>query len=174
MVWTMVIFMCLPYTIHITYRLVREKAIKRSVKAMVLNGIPEEDLVHLAFHIGESDSKIVWKEHAEFSYQNEMYDVVRTLQYGDSIHYFCWHDKEETQLKKHWRKLIRECIDVDPVRKQNKKKKADFENSLICFQIADLPDHFTFLHPKACHVFTCMEISGYQTCPKPPPRRIIS
>lgn len=170
-IWAVIFCLLLPGILHFTYKMVREKSIKRTVKALVLKGIPEEKLVHLTLSLEEADYRIDWKEYNEFEYQGEMFDVVRMVEKGDSIHYYCWHDKDETQLKSQWRKLIRDCIDVDPIRKQNKKRKADFENTLICLHHPFLGDYTLSLLQKTSHYFIYIHFTGFTQLHTPPPRR---
>lgn len=75
-------------------------AVKQQVKQKILGGIDKEELISLTFKTKETTKILHWEHAREFEYQGRMYDVVETIEKGDSITYWCWPDHEETQLNR--------------------------------------------------------------------------
>lgn len=73
---------------------------REEVKEKILKGIDKEELVLLKFTREQSERLFKWEHSREFEYQGEMYDIVDLSIEGDTIHYLCWKDHKETQLKK--------------------------------------------------------------------------
>lgn len=77
---------------------VEQAYIRRSIKREIKAGIPEDEL-HL-FKLLRSDyQKLNWiRPDAEFRSGKRMFDVVRSVEDGDSIHLYCVNDVEEAAL----------------------------------------------------------------------------
>ncbi|MBL0073270.1 MAG: hypothetical protein IPP34_16265 [Bacteroidetes bacterium] len=54
----------------------QRKAVRKSVKWKMLEGIPANQLVCLKFSKTNVDDLLNWKHSKEFSYKEEMYDIV--------------------------------------------------------------------------------------------------
>jgi hypothetical protein len=78
----------------------QKKKVKHDIKWSIAEGLPKSELTHLTFGCESMDSQVVWKHSKEFEFEGEMYDIVYKDQVGDSLHYWCWWDKEETMLNR--------------------------------------------------------------------------
>lgn len=84
----------------------QRKAVRKSVKWKMLEGIPADQLVCLKFSKQNVGDLLKWKHSKEFSYKEEMYDIVYKKETADSVFYYCWWDHEETTLNKKLSALI--------------------------------------------------------------------
>ena len=84
---------------------IQKKKVQREIKWSIAKGLPKSELTHLSFKSNEVDARVEWKHNKEFRFEGEMYDIVQKQQQGDSIHFWCWWDKEETLLNRKIEKL---------------------------------------------------------------------
>tara|TARA_R110001592_G_scaffold307299_2_gene580929 strand:+ start:464192 stop:464725 length:534 start_codon:yes stop_codon:yes gene_type:complete len=80
--------------------------VKKSVKKEIIAGIDREDLVELTFSANQLKTDLNWKHSKEFEYLGKMYDIVEQSASGDSTTYWCWLDKEETELNNQLDRLL--------------------------------------------------------------------
>jgi hypothetical protein len=95
--------------------------VKKEIKKALKNSIPSEELTRLSF--ASSDlKKIHWiKKEKEFIFRNQMFDVVRKEQAGDSIVFMCINDVQEKELYTKLEELMN---------KQNDKPKDNSGNTI--------------------------------------------
>jgi hypothetical protein len=115
--------------LHQQRRIVR-KQVKRKIEA----GIAKEELVVLTFTYEEIAAEVKWKHHKEFSYKNQMYDIVHRESNGNQVTYYCWWDHEENMLNKKLDQMLRLAIGQDPVSKNHQSKLSYFFKSLFSSQ----------------------------------------
>lgn len=125
----------LPLAVPYTVLQMQKKAVKKKVKWMMIAGLEEQALVHLEFSKTEA-AKLDWQHSAEFAFNGEMYDIVRTLDRGDSVTYICWHDHEETALSKDLDRLLTHYFQHAPESNQTKVRTAMFLKTLIQTEVA--------------------------------------
>ena len=89
-----------PIWLTNTYLFIRKSHIKKQVKKMIIPKIELNDLVLLKFTFEETQSLLKWEHSKEFEFNGIMYDLVKTESKNDSIFYWCWEDREETELNK--------------------------------------------------------------------------
>lgn len=126
LIFSFVLPMAVPYTVL----QLQKKAVKKKVKWMMIAGLEEQALVHLEFTKAEA-AELDWQHSAEFVYNGEMYDIVRTLDRGDSVTYICWHDHEETALSKDLNRLLTHYFQHAPESNQTQVRTAMFLKTLI-------------------------------------------
>lgn len=84
----------------------QQRACRKAVKTLILEGLPDRELVLLAFHKEEVKLRLKFDDEQEFELSGQMYDIVRQQQSGDSVYFWCWADDRETVLQKqfeeHW------------------------------------------------------------------------
>ena len=80
--------------------------IKKEAKKQIDANKDEERLVLLKFTELEKKEKLHWEHSAEFEYQHQMYDVVKSEVHGDTTYYWCWHDIEETKINEQLNELF--------------------------------------------------------------------
>lgn len=130
----LVLFISLLLPFVVTYSVIHfeKKQVKRSVKHKIIDGIDKSELVLLQFSKLETEQKLSWKHSKEFEYLGEMYDIVETIESGDSVVYYCWWDNEETLLNK---KLAQALSGILPLNSKNTKTQnllAQFAKTLFC------------------------------------------
>lgn len=81
-----------------TYLFWKEVQIESRI-AQSLFTLPTESLFLFAITKKDSARRFHWEHEMEFSYQNQMFDVVRRETRGDSLFLWCYWDEEETALK---------------------------------------------------------------------------
>lgn len=96
--------------------------VKKEVKHRIIAGIDRTELELLTFHKKDTLVKLRWEHSKEFEYSGEMYDIVERQTRGDSIHYWCWWDYEETQLNQELDNIVHKAFNQNP-QKQNKEKQ---------------------------------------------------
>jgi hypothetical protein len=75
-------------------------SIRREVKKQIKEGIPDNQLILFTFEkdgTGKGAGDLIWYEDDEFSYHGDMYDVVRSREFGNQIFYYCLKDTDESQ-----------------------------------------------------------------------------
>ena len=80
----------------------------------MIAGLPEEELVLLAFSMQDAARQLRWEHGREFEYQGQMCDVVHTVQKGDTIYYRCWPDLAETNLNRRLALLVEQALHHHP------------------------------------------------------------
>lgn len=75
----------------------RKAEVRREVKHKLMAALPKEALVRIALPAGDT-LQVRWEHSREFEQAGEMYDIAQRTVVGDSIVYYCWWDREETQL----------------------------------------------------------------------------
>jgi hypothetical protein len=132
--------------------LLRKQAIKEAVKERILAGVGQNELVQLTFSLQAIDSELKWEHSKEFEYKGEMYDVVKSEQWADSITYWCIHDKAETEINRQLDQLTAQESGKDPQHKAALGNFFDFLKSLFCTEqptvvppaIASTVNHFSY------------------------------
>jgi len=76
----------------------QQRQIRKEVKWKMIAGIDKSELVLLKFTKDETESKLRWKHSGEFQYLGDFYDIVETAHHDDSVYYWCWLDRAETEL----------------------------------------------------------------------------
>ncbi|MFZ1786785.1 MAG: hypothetical protein WAT92_00675 [Saprospiraceae bacterium] len=106
-------FLCLFAPTATTFLLLSHQKIqiKKEVKEHIDSEKDTERLVLLKFTEQEKQEELEWEHAAEFEYQNQMYDVVKSEVHGDTTFYWCWHDIEETEINQQLKALI--CLSFD-------------------------------------------------------------
>ncbi|MEP0367577.1 MAG: hypothetical protein ABJN36_07150 [Cyclobacteriaceae bacterium] len=161
-----------PFLGTYTWLHYQKHTIRKSIKRKLISITQKEELVLLKFKKTEVDSKVRWEHSKEFEYQDEMYDIVESRSFGDSIHYYCWWDHEETALNRQLDELLVNALGGDDKRRSTKDTLIVFLNSLYCNAIqcwstALSGEDINHLSANFLKDYHC-EISP----PSPPPRLI--
>lgn len=101
-----------------------ESTYKKEVKLIIKAGIQDEDLVLFKFHQNISDSAVPgfqWMKKNEFRYKNEMFDIIKKEQHGDSVYFYCYHDLKESGLFANLDKKIADYLAGNPDKESNIK-----------------------------------------------------
>jgi len=88
----------LPYWGARTGFAVREAQIERKAQEAML-GLSDDQLFHFSIHHVDSSRLFRWEHSREFEFQGQMFDVARRESRGDSLHFWCYWDTAETDLK---------------------------------------------------------------------------
>ena len=80
------------YPVYVILQLQARQEIKMRIK----QGVPESEIHKIVFAVNE---KINWvRKGKEFSFKNQLYDVVRKEYLKDHVIYYCINDKQEEKL----------------------------------------------------------------------------
>jgi hypothetical protein len=136
----------------------------------MIDGIDKDKLVLLSFLSDEVNLHVEWEHSKEFKYKNEMYDIVYTQIEGDSIHYWCWWDHEETILNQSLDELVSLFLGTDHSRKNSQLRLLDFYKSLFYSDNAPQPINTIACTIKNYHY----SFNPTAICPSPlyPPPKI--
>lgn len=99
-----------------------EMKYKREIRFMIKAGVPEDQLVPFTFHkeyINNPQPDFKWIKSWEFRYKGQMYDIMKTIDKGDSIKYLCIHDVKESDLFANLDKHIDKFLEKNPERKND-------------------------------------------------------
>lgn len=73
---------------------------KKEMKALLKSNTEHEFVEIIKIPAGgEALAGLVFIEPHEFTYQNQMYDIVKTIVINDTTYYYCINDVKETRLK---------------------------------------------------------------------------
>jgi len=147
-----------------------KKQVKREVKWKMIDGIDREELVLIKLSDKERQSELRWEHSREFEYRGEMYDIVETVEKGDSTYYYVWWDNEETELNKKLDDLVAHVFGKSPKDREGQDKLAQFYKKLFCENpqtVANLSTPSENLDTPHIENFS----NPMLTPPSPPPRR---
>ncbi len=123
----LLICMTLPYVGTYSWLAYERHRVREEVKERMLAGLQEDELVLLKFTLTQTVTELSWEHAREFEYKGEMYDVVEKEVRGDSVFFWCWRDREETDLNRRIEALIeQESNDTSPA----KENRRNFDNLL--------------------------------------------
>lgn len=105
--------------------------VRKQVKHKIIQGIDRQELVLLSFTKQDIQEKLDWEHSKEFEYQGQMYDIVETIIAGDTIHYWCWWDHQETKLNKKLSLLTQRAFAKNPKQKEKKQHLSRYLQSLF-------------------------------------------
>lgn len=128
--------MAVPIATSYSYYYLQKWAIRKEVKAKLLAGLPKDSLIYLQLDKVEAHFLLDWEHDREFAFKGQKYDVVETLDLGDSVAYWCWWDHEETQLTTKLDSLLELANSTNPYQGKNQKRLNQFLQGLYC---TDLP-----------------------------------
>ena len=104
-------------------------SLRKEVKAILLEGLEDHELVNLEFSHAEFES-LHWLKEDEFELKGLMYDVVRTKVLSESIILICFPDKQETALNKRLENLRKLAWSSHIPSKKEQHKLIQFLKSL--------------------------------------------
>jgi hypothetical protein len=70
------------------------------VQSIIKNVSAQNNTILLKFSLDEIHTILKWEHSKEFEYNHQMYDIVKTYTFSDSIYYECMPDIKETNIKK--------------------------------------------------------------------------
>jgi hypothetical protein len=108
----------------------QKRQMKKEIKAKLLATVPVKDLVVLKFSLDDAQKHLIWKDANEYSYNNQMYDVVKSLISRDTIAFWCLPDHKETQLNRQLEELLVKVWGHNPQNKKQQKNLSLFFKSL--------------------------------------------
>jgi hypothetical protein len=167
----LLIVLIFPVSGTLTWMYFNKLQIKKSVKRAIIHGVPEHQLSLVS--ISDSNKHLLrWEHSKEFEYLGEMYDIVRRENCGDTTHYWCWWDKEETALNQYIAQLSSGFIEKSADRKQKLGYLFDFFKSIyfvaeeaLMVHMATLNKKYNNFHEKDIDTALHSDI-----CPPPPER----
>jgi hypothetical protein len=122
------------------FKVVRNQ-VRKEVKREIEKGVPEQFLTRIV--ISKQDEELLsWhRVDHEFSYKNQLYDIVRMEKADDTTIYYCLRDSQEealfADLEHH---IDRHLSDKPPANNSSGKKIADNVIKLYYFEENSFPD----------------------------------
>ncbi len=101
----LLLILVFPATGYYGWIQIRKVQVRKEVREIISGEAGKEELVLLRFSLEEAAGLLRWEHPGEFEFGGEMYDVVERRVTGDSVCYWCWWDRKETDLNKqlgHW------------------------------------------------------------------------
>lgn len=162
-----------PVIVTYSWMHARKTVIRKQVKRKIIAGLDTSELVLLTFTQSDLDTKLRWVHSKEFEYNTQMYDIVTHIEHGDSISFYCWWDKDETELNKQLVTLAHIAFGNDPVKQQKESKLLNFYRSLYVFRSFDF--HFHCANQSKYESSTNQSIyhQEYKAPPTPPPKIMV-
>jgi hypothetical protein len=84
-------------SLHLFIYFSRKSEIRRSVKELILNNVPQDKLFHLSFNIHEKIN-INWLDSKEFEFNGALFDVLKIDTSRNTISITAYEDKNEQNL----------------------------------------------------------------------------
>ena len=114
------LFLCLlaPVVSTFSYLHYHKRSVRKHLKHDMMKTLDKDSFTLLKFSKEEAKNELNWEHSREFEFEGEMYDVVQTIEIGDSIHYYCWWDHKETRLNLALNKALSSTMNQD---EENKK-----------------------------------------------------
>ena len=116
-----------------TYLYYQKIQIRKEIKHKMITDIGVDKLILFKFSMEESETKLNWEHSREFEFNNQMYDVIKSEVKGDTIHYWCWWDNEETILNKQLDHLVAIVLGNNPHKKEQKEMVVEFYKKLYYY-----------------------------------------
>ncbi|MCC6724038.1 MAG: hypothetical protein IT258_05970 [Saprospiraceae bacterium] len=145
----------------------RKEAVREAVKERIMAGVGQNELTQLTFPLQAIETELKWKHSKEFEYKGQMFDVVKSEQRGDSISYWCIHDKAETKINHQLDQLTDLESSKDPQHKATLGNLLDFLKSLFWEQ-KELPQIVAVRH-KSHFSYFLSKYRVYPSSDSPPP-----
>ena len=124
-----------PIGVTFLWLYARKSEVRREVKRMIINGIDKSQLVKLQFSTQEQNTLLRWEHSKEFEFDGNMYDIVEAIQLEDSIIYYCWLDKAETELNRQLSELTKDVFDKDSKKRTCHNQLMKYYKSIYCCDI---------------------------------------
>jgi hypothetical protein len=103
-----------PVVATFTWLHCQKTIVKKEINRQIIAGIERDNLVLLQFSKEESQTKLRWEHPEEFEYNRQMYDVVKVMNLGETVYYWCLLDHKETKLNRQLEKLTAQTFRNDP------------------------------------------------------------
>jgi hypothetical protein len=132
--WSLLVLFTLPLLGAFGWMQLEKYRIKRKVKHEIIAQLHADDLVKLSFHTNEINTVLRWEHDREFEYQHTMYDIVYKTIEGDTVHYWCWEDKEESELNQQLKTVANQCFNTNPSTQKKQLSLQHFLKSLFANQ----------------------------------------
>ncbi len=131
--------LCLPVAGTLALLHHQRGTVRRSVKKKLVEGVRDSELVRLSFRFPQDAHLLQWQDEHEFAHGGNLYDIVRVRTVGDSVHYVCWLDSEETLLYQRLEALFAQVWPTDPRPTGTKERLLEFWKKLFCSPVRALP-----------------------------------
>lgn len=122
----------LPICIVFAWIQIHKYNTKKDIQREMISSKLSSGLVSFTFSKKDSEEILYWEHDGEFEFKNEMYDVISSTAFKDSITYLCWPDNDESFLNKKLSELITQKLNTDDQHQNNKQQLISFYKSLYC------------------------------------------
>ena len=142
---------------------------RKEIKHNIIAGIDLKELVCLTFSSSQIETDLEWEHSKEFEYNNQMYDIVTSKTVGDTTHFWCWLDNEETKLNRQLNNLLATVLGTD---EESNHQKESLKNFCKTFYFTSYK-WMVSNNEKALSALFCYQnnfISINKTSTSPPPK----
>jgi len=168
---SLLLLLTAPTVITFSWFQIKKIEVKRNVRTMIIDGVDNEELILLKFTAGDAEKNLRWEHSREFEYNHQMYDIVETFTDGKYIYYWCWWDREESELNQQLGAIGEEILNSNP-RKKEKLSSRNSTSSLL-FHCSNF--NWLSIKVKPDFEFKNRNLVTYSLFslppPTPPPRR---
>lgn len=145
---------------------------KKEVKQIIKAGIPQEQLIMLAFHKNiyyKEINNFKWTKKNEFRYKSEMYDIIKTENRNDSVYFYCFHDLKESDLFKNLDFAVYNYLQRNP---SKNKEMFSLLTSFNQFYFTEFNNYLNETKPYKDIIYTFVSnitLEGFILPSNPPP-----
>lgn len=145
---------------------------KKEVKQIIKAGIPQEQLIMLAFHKNiyyKEINNFKWTKKNEFRYKSEMYDIIKTENRNDSVYFYCFHDLKESDLFKNLDFAVYNYLQRNP---SKNKEMFSLLTSFNQFYFTEFNNYLNQTKPYKDIIYTFVSnitLEGFILPSNPPP-----
>ena len=146
--------------------------VKKEVERQIKAGVDRDKLVLFKLSPEEARTKLRWLNAKEFEYNHQLYDVVEKMTVGDMVYYWCWDDREETELSNQLKELAAQALGTETKTIIDPTQLISSLRSLygLCSFKREIPKPGLLCHHH--YLFYCLYSSIPPQPPSPPPRFI--
>ena len=161
---------CFIAPIGLTYAVLklRQYRVREDVEHQILQGFDKGELLELKFTLAEARS-LEWEHEGEFEYNGQSYDVVNQEILGDSIVYYVWWDKIETQIKNQLAQLVAQALNQDEEQQENQEELIQLLKDIYYQTHFNTLSHFDNYVKSESRSYVQYYISPDWAPPVPPP-----
>jgi len=140
----LILVLILPMSVtHMAFRY-RQHNIRKEVRRMIRQGLPDEQLIPMRIPLTWLQGKnpeFVSIHSKEFRYQGRMYDIVRAETLTDTMLYYCVEDHAENAAYAQLNVAVHKRLSRDPVHQEGQNRLQHFFKT-ICL----LTHHYPFTY----------------------------
>ena len=163
------ICLALPFVGSYAWLKSRIALAKDGAKIKISKYVPKDDQVIWKFTTADAETKLDWEHSREFEYKGQMYDVIRSEMRGDTMWYWCYWDRKESDIKKQINELAVYLMGPGQDSRHTGRFITDFFGTLF-FPVQQQENNFVLdIQSSRCLTPYTFPLSLYYAAPPAPP-----